>query len=455
MKSMKQIDVGSVLDKGEWTGYQKLLIVGTALAIILDGIDNQLLGNAVPTLMKDWNLPRSAFTTPFGGVLALSPLGMMFGGAIGGMLGDRIGRRTTLIVCVIAFAVFTLGIAGVGTVPMLGLLRFMAGLGLGGAMPNAAALASEYVPARTRPFAVTMTIVCIPLGGTIAGYLSGWVLPHWGWQRLFLVGGIIPVVLALILMKVLPESPRFMARHREQWPNLIRLLRRLGHNVPDDAAFSETVSQQNQSKPSIGSLFKGGFARDTTGLFGAFFFGLLGNYVAIFLLVTTLSSTGYTQGDASNALGNWNLGGVIGAILGAIVIQQLGSKMTMLGMSALSIVCAIVLATMQIGPSNASMLTIMFFLTGGLMNAVQTTMYALAANVYPTAIRGTGIGTALAVGRVGNVLASFVGNYALDKGGVPGYFLTFAVTMAVVFVSLLVVRRHVVPSGSPVVAASH
>src|SRR5262252_7466848 len=197
MKAMKTVDVGSTLDKGQWSGYQVLLIVGTALAIILDGIDNQLLGNAVPTLMKDWNLPRAAFTTPLGGVLALSPLGMMFGGALGGMLGDRIGRRTTLILCVVAFAIFTLGIAGVGTVPMLGLLRFLAGLGLGGAMPNAAALASEYVPARTRPFAVTMTIVCIPLGGTIAGYLSGYVLPHYGWKQLFIVGGIIPILLAL------------------------------------------------------------------------------------------------------------------------------------------------------------------------------------------------------------------------------------------------------------------
>src|SRR5262245_18436191 len=286
MKSMKSIDVGTTLDNGQWSGYQVLLIVGTALAIILDGIDNQLLGNAVPTLMKDWNLPRSAFTTPLGGVLALSPLGMMFGGALGGMLGDRIGRRTTLILCVVAFAIFTLGIAGVSTVPMLGILRFLAGLDLGGAMPNAAALASEYVPALTRPFAVTMTIVCIPLGGMIAGYRSGYVLPLYGWKLLFIVGGIIPILLALLLLKVLPESPRFMARHKERWPDLIRLLRRLGHDVSDDVTFSEAGARQAQkSGASIGSLFQQGLARDTVGLFGAFFFGLLGNYVAIFLLV--------------------------------------------------------------------------------------------------------------------------------------------------------------------------
>src|SRR6185295_19766609 len=104
---MKTVDVGQVIDEGRWSGYQKLLIFGTALTIILDGVDNQLLGNAVPTMMRDWNLPRAAFTTPLGGVLALSPLGMMFGGALGGILGDRIGRRKTLILCIVSFAVFT------------------------------------------------------------------------------------------------------------------------------------------------------------------------------------------------------------------------------------------------------------------------------------------------------------------------------------------------------------
>src|SRR5436190_12884430 len=224
---MKTVDVGSVIDEGQWSGYQKLLILGTALTIILDGIDNQLLGNAVPALMKDWSLPRGAFTM----VLALSPLGMMIGGAIGGMLGDRVGRRTALLGSVVSFAAVTLAIAGVNGLVMLGILRFLAGLGLGGAMPNAAALASEYVPRRQRPFAVTLTIVCIPLGGSLAAWLSARVLPAYGWQALFVMGGIIPIVLALVLFRVLPESPRFLASRRERWSELIALLRRFGQEV--------------------------------------------------------------------------------------------------------------------------------------------------------------------------------------------------------------------------------
>src|ERR1051326_7850216 len=153
---MKTVDVGQLIDEGRWSGYQKLLIFGTALTIILDGIDNPLLGNAVPALAREWSLPRSAFTT----ALATGPFGMMIGGAIGGVLGDRIGRRTTLLLSVLAFAMITLVIASANGIMMLAILRFLAGMGLGGAMPSAAALASEYVPRNRRPFAVTVTIVC-------------------------------------------------------------------------------------------------------------------------------------------------------------------------------------------------------------------------------------------------------------------------------------------------------
>src|SRR2546430_12964426 len=143
---MKTVDVGQLLDEGSWSCYQKLLIFGTALTIILDGIDNQLLGNAIPLMMKEWSVTRGAFSN----VLFVGPIGMMFGGLFGGMLGDRIGRRSALLLSVVAFAALTLAIAAVNGIAMLGLLRFLSGLGLGGAMPNAAALSSEYVPKRKR-----------------------------------------------------------------------------------------------------------------------------------------------------------------------------------------------------------------------------------------------------------------------------------------------------------------
>src|SRR5437867_6156520 len=243
---MKTADVGVILDEGQWTGYQKLLVAATALTIILDGLDNQLLAAAVPAMMKEWSLPRPAFAS----VLAAGMIGMMIGGAIGGYIGDRVGRRIALLGSVVSFGALTLLVSFAGGVASLTALRFLAGLGLGGAMPNAAALSSEYVPLRHRAFAVTLTIVCIPLGGTLAGLMSAEILPRYGWRALFLVGGIVPLVLAAVLLKVLPESPRYLARHRQRWPELASLLKRLGHDVRQDTTFVDGT-EKAVSRPSV------------------------------------------------------------------------------------------------------------------------------------------------------------------------------------------------------------
>jgi len=440
------VDVAAVLDEGRWTGYQKLLIGGTAFAVILDGMDNQLLGNVIPALMREWSLPRSAFTT----VVAVGPFGMMIGGALGGMLGDRIGRRIALIASVLAFTLPTLAIATVDGLAMLGVLRFVAGLGLGGAMPNAAALASEYVPRKQRPFAVTLTIVCIPLGGTLAALLAGRILPGYGWRALFVAGGVIPLIVAAVLFKLLPESPQYLATRRERWPELIALLRRFGHDVGSESAFVARggAADQVRSRGSMRELFAPLLRRDTLGLCGAFFFCLLAIYVGFSWIVAMLAAAGFPQVDASNALAAFNFGGVGGAIAGALLIQRVGSRVTLLGMSALAVLSALVMAGMPLQPPMTPALLAMFTLTGGLLNAVQTTMYALAAHVYPTEVRATGVGTAVAVGRIGNVLASYVGAIALDAGGAAAFFSTWAASMAVVCVSLAVVRRHI-PRPTP------
>src|SRR5687768_1876342 len=447
---MKTVDVGTLLDEGRWTGYQKLLIFGTALTIILDGIDNQLLPNAVPRLIQEWGGTRADYVP----ALAWGPFGMMMGGLIGGVMGDRLGRRTALLSSVLTFAVLTLVIAydPAGRIDLLGLLRFLAGVGLGGAMPNAATLASEYVPRKQRPFAVTMTIICIPLGGVVAGEMAARIIPTYGWRALFFAGGVIPVVLAMVLWKVLPESPRYLAGRRNRWPELTRTMRRIGHDVPDDVEYVEAATAGvPKGKVNIGTLFGPQYLRDTLALSASFFFCLLANYLVILLLPTVLTSAGngFAVPEASRALRDSNFGGVAGAIFGAILIQQFGSRLTMLAMSAGAIVCAFVLAGADISPQNGLFLMGMFILTGGLLNAVQTTMYALAAHVFPTEIRSTGVGFAVAVGRIGNVLAATVANEAFSRGGNAGYFGSWSALMGIVFVALALVRRHV-PRSSQV-----
>jgi AAHS family 4-hydroxybenzoate transporter-like MFS transporter len=435
---MKTVDVGALLDAGQWAGYQQFLVGATAAAIILDGLDNQLLGAAVPALTREWGVPRSAFAS----VLASGLFGMMIGGAIGGLIGDRIGRRAALIGSVVSFGALTVLVSFADNVATLTVLRFFAGLGLGGAMPNAAALSSEYVPRRHRPFAVTLTIVCIPLGGTLAGVLGAEILPRYGWRPLFLVGGIVPLVLAAVLLKVLPESPRYLARQRQRWPELVSLLRRLGHDVPSDSAFVDGT-ERSVVRVSPRALFVPELRRDTLALCASFFFCLLSVYVGVNWVPALLNGAGFDVRVASSGLTAFNLGGVVGAVLGAIIIGRLGSRLTMLAMTAGAVAGAALLAAVSIGEQSAFAVLAMLAWTGGLINAVQTTMFALAAHVYPTSIRATGVGTAVAFGRIGGVVAPYAGSWALESGGASQLFALIAGTMMVVFVALASVRSHI------------
>jgi AAHS family 4-hydroxybenzoate transporter-like MFS transporter len=434
-------DVGALLDEGAWTGYQKGLVAATALTIVFNGLDNQLLSAAIPALMAEWVLPRAAFAP----VLASALLGMMAGGFLGGYLGERIGRRTTLVASVALFGALTVLASSAGDAVTLTVLRFLAGLGFGGAMPNAAALASEYVPLSRRPLAVTLTIVCIPLGGTLAGVLGSVILPSYGWRALFLVGGALPLLLAALLWRALPESPRYLARQRTRWPELLALLTRLGHDVRPDAEIVDS-RERHIARASIAALVVPGFRRDTLAIGAAFFFCLFSVYMAITWVPSLLTGAGFDVTIANYGLTAFNLGGVGGALGGAAVFGRLGSRATMLAMTAGAIGGCLLLAGTAIGEQSPARVLAMLAWTGGLINAVQTTMYALAAHIYPAAIRATGVGTALAVGRVGGVVSPYAGAWALESGP-SRLFALIAGTLAAVFVALAAVRAHIPPQG--------
>ena len=443
-RSQEPVDVGRLLDEGNWGGYQKWLVFLTALTIVFDGIDNQLLGVAIPSIMQEWSAPRTAFSP----VVSIGLTGMMIGGALGGLAGDRIGRRSALLLSVAVFGLMTAASAAASTLAQLAVLRFLASAGLGGAIPNATALVAEYVSRRHRPVAVTLTIVCVPLGATIAGLLGIRVLPLVGWRTLFVIGGAIPALAALVLWRLLPESPRYLARHPRRWTELARTLARMGHPTLEGATFVDR-NEQTPQRASIGMLVQRGWRRDTFALFGAFFSCLLAVYLGFSWLTALLTSAGFDAGTASGGITAFNLGGVVGALAGSVAIGRLGSRVPMLAMTAGAVAGAVTLSAMRIDVAQPVWpILVMLTITGGLINAVQTTMYALAAHVYPSAVRATGVGAAASIGRVGAILSGYAGAWAIDYRGSLSYFGLIAAAMCATFLSLALVGRHVPRAGA-------
>jgi AAHS family 4-hydroxybenzoate transporter-like MFS transporter len=434
------LDVDRILDEGRWSPYQKVVVALAALTIVFDGFDIQLLGFAVPALLTEWNLTRPQFAP----VLALGLVGMTIGTAIGGMVGDRIGRRKSLIGAVTAFGAFTLAAALADGLWMLGALRFLAGLGLGAAMPNATALASEYVPVTHRPLAVTLTIVCIPIGGVVAGVVAAAVLPSLGWRALFAVGGFLPLAAAIVLWGALPESPRFLAERPACWPELTQLLRRFGREISAETRYLQRARDASDVRIPLRAVYAPSRLWDTCAIAAAFFFCLLAVYSAFNWLPAMLTSAGFGSALASSGLTAFNLGGVVGAIAGALLIQRFGSRAAMTSLSAGAILGALALLTTPLGPAaNTVVLIVLLTVTGGFINAVQTTSYALAAHLYPTSMRSSGVGNALAIGRVGAILSSFIGAWVLGLGGGPALFVLMAASMTVNLLALAVIRQHI------------
>jgi MFS transporter, AAHS family, 4-hydroxybenzoate transporter len=434
----RTIDVATVLDGGSWTTFQKLVTALAALAVIFDGFDIQILGFTIPSLIRDWHVSRSTF----GPVLAVGLAGMAIGGPLAGYCGDRFGRRVALVVSILTFGVATVATAFISGLTGLTVLRFVCGMGTGGALPNASVLVAEFAPLGRRAAAVKLALVCVPLGGMLGGLIARQVLPALGWRALYLIGGAMPAIFAAVLWLVLPESPRFLALRPARWPQLVRLLVRMGHSVPAGASFEDRAERGAARQASPRALFGPGLARDSVGLWTAFFFCLGSIYLVFGWLPAMLTAQGLDLATASSGLAVYNFGGVLGVLIWVVLMTALGSRGPLLSGAlacAASALALLLISVLLHGESTALMLGL--FVNGLLANAVQTSMYALAAHVYPTSVRATGVAYSAAVGRVGGIISSLFGA-AIIQSGASAYWCALAIAMVIAFAGLALVQRH-------------
>ena len=437
------IDVGHSIDEGPFTAFQMIAVVLAALSIVMDGFDGQLIGFAIPVIIKEWGVSQAAFVP----VVAAGLIGMAIGSASAGLFADRFGRRWAVIGSVLVFGAATCAIGFAPDLLTIACLRFIAGLGVGGALPTSTTTTAEFAPLRHRTLAVTATIVCVPLGGMLAGLFASVVLPAHGWRALFIIGGAIPLALSLLLLFGLPESPRFLVRRPARWGELSRLLARMSRPSPAGAAFTDRVEQSVEQRKGMAALFETALARDTIAIWCAFFMCLLAVYSAFSWLPTMLASEGLGVAVAASGLTAYNMGGVFGALFCAVAIARFGSRWPLLVCCAGAAASALFLQQFSVR-DHTSLLIVGLGVHGLFVNAVQSTMYALCAYVYPTAVRATGTASALAFGRFGAILSAFAGAVVITSGGASAYLMMLGGAMILVFVALAAVRRHI-PTPRP------
>lgn len=434
-------DVSHAIDDGELTNLQRLTYLLAALAIIIDGFDGQMIGYAIPLIMKEWGTTRAAFSIAVASGLA----GMAIGSLSAGVLADQFGRKPVLIASILLFGTSTMLIGLSTDVPAIALIRFFAGLGIGAALPAATTLTAEFIPLRARTMAVTTAIVCYPAGGMLAGLAAAQILPNQGWRTFFYFGGAMAITFAIFLFFTLRESPKFLARQPSRWEELRKLMQSMKHEVARVGQFTDGVVRTTRSG-HVAELFREGRAFDTSWLWLAFFMIQLSIYSAYSWLPTMLTTEGLSPALSGMGLTAYNFGGIFGAVLCAAAINRYGSRRPMVFWAAMSAITAFALKIVNITSAPETFLWGLGF-HGLFVTALQCAMFALCAHIYPTEIRTTGAATAMAFGRVGAFVSAFAGAAMITAGGANAYLNLLGGSMIMTLLGLAMLRGHIGPKA--------
>jgi AAHS family 4-hydroxybenzoate transporter-like MFS transporter len=389
------------------------------LVQICDGYDLNSVAWAVPSLIRDWHLPPSMFTTAF----LWSSIGIMVGALSAGPIGDRFGRRPLLLGSLTIFGLASLLSAAAGSLTMLTVLRFFTGIGIGGGFSGAAALAGDYAPHRLRATVIMATFTGAPLGGFLGGQIVALLLPQFGWPMIFVLGGVFPLVLVLALALWLPESPRFLAARQTLSPRDAALLRRL--DITPERNDAVDVARGNP----VRMLFSQGYALQTVLLWVVYFCSLLNLFLFAYWMPTVLNMIGMSPSQAVFASSLRDCGAIFVALYLGLAIDRIGPERTLALHYAAGAVFIGVIALFVL---PYAILYVVTFLAGMTIIGSQTGANGTCGKLYPARMRTSGLGWALGIGRLGGIVAPVLGGYLLALGLPPTRIFLVACVFALI-----------------------
>ncbi|WP_104500976.1 aromatic acid/H+ symport family MFS transporter [Acinetobacter indicus] len=392
------MNVNAVVDKAKFKPFHLNVVLWCLFVVIFDGYDLAINGVALPLLMQEWNM-----TAVQAGMLASTALaGMMFGAMFFGMLADKIGRKNVILICVTLFSGFTFWGGFASNPTEFGILRFIAGLGIGGVLPNLVALTSEYAPQKLRSTLVTTMFSGYAVGGIMAALLGAWLTPSFGWEVMFYIAGI-PLLLLPILWKFLPESLTFLVK-KQQDEKARQIIQKI---TPEEKVSAQTQLVLNEVQvpdASIAALFKQNRGMSTLLFWCCFFMCLLMVYALGSWLPKLMMAAGYSLGSSLMFLMSMNIGAVIGTIGGGILADRFHLKPVIIGMFLMGAVALVGLGFNSPQP----VIYLLVALAGASAIGSSILLYSFVAQYYPLAVRSTGIGCASAVGRVGAIVGPII-----------------------------------------------
>lgn len=404
------VDVAAVIDRIPISRLQWTTIILCGLVAILDGFDTQAIAFVAPLIAKDLQLEMSAFGPVFGAGL----FGLTVGALAFGPAADRWGRKPIIIASTLMFGVFALLTPTVHSLNALMLMRFLTGLGLGGAMPNIIALTSEYAPKAKRATLVTLMFCGFPLGAVLGGLISAQLMTKFGWAVVFYLGGILPLVLLPFLLLWLPESIRYLVALGAGNDRPVAILRRLDPAGSYGDGTHCVLPEKTAKGSPISQLFVDGRVLGTSLLWVVFFCNLLVLYFLINWLPSIMQKAGLPIERAIIATVVLNAGGIIGGLtLARLVDNRRPFEILAIAYAAAAVLIA------GIGfaaTASIPILMLTIFAAGFFVIGSQYCMNALAANYYPTGLRSTGIGWALGIGRIGSIVGPVVGGTMIAMG---------------------------------------
>lgn len=389
------VNINTVVDEAKFTPFHWSVLIWCLLIIIFDGYDLVIYGVALPLLMQEWGL--SAVQA---GLLASTALfGMMFGAMSFGTLSDKLGRKKTIMICVAIFSGFTFLGAFASNPIEFGILRFLAGLGIGGVMPNVVALMTEYAPKRIRSTLVAVMFSGYAIGGMTSALLGAWLVTDYGWKIMFYIA-IIPFLALPILWKFLPESLMFLTKKGET-EKVREIVRKI---APEQDIQPETTFKLNDAVAGddapLKALFQQGRTFSTMMFWVAFFMCLLMVYALGSWLPKLMIQAGYSLGASMIFLFALNIGGMVGAIGGGALADRFHLKPVLTTMFTLGAIALILLGF----NSPQMVLYGLIAIAGAATIGSQILLYTFVAQFYPTAVRSTGMGWASGIGRIGAIV---------------------------------------------------